>query len=298
MGKYGEQHPFYQGNIQQVQELCSALPHLKHVTIYGNPDISVDPMFCNEVAKFLQENEIEMNFFTSGIGGAKTFNKVMSGINTKFIHKIVFSVDSIDENVLSTIKGVKMSLQTIIDGMEYCKRASIPFDVSIVVWPANADENLVSFKELFKSYGAQNIYAHFGSIEGAIGHVEHVAENKVIEIRERYRANSININCCLVDDVEYKTYLDEFIKKEIIPCKSPKNGLTVHLEKDGVSVSPFCQYLTAIHPEYYTSLYAIQDLHVPVTENVYECPVSEQTFGYRCEKLHQICRFYMCDRKQ
>ena len=134
--------------------MLSALPNLNRVRIYGNPDISVDAGFCNDVARLLQDQGIGFSFFTSGIGGAKVMETVTDGINPSNVRKVIFSVATIDEKKLSEMKGVEISLKTITDGIECCNNLNIPFAMSIVIWPVNADEDFFEYQEFFKAYGA------------------------------------------------------------------------------------------------------------------------------------------------
>jgi hypothetical protein len=46
--------PKHQGTMIQIVELVSLLPNLKSIMLYGNPDISIDTQFCNEIVKYIQ----------------------------------------------------------------------------------------------------------------------------------------------------------------------------------------------------------------------------------------------------
>lgn len=289
--KYGDSKPMYQGNMEQVYELLSALPNLKKANVFGNPDISVDPVFCNMVSRLLQDRGIQMAFFTSGIGGAVAIKMLLDGISLSNVKGITFSVDSLDEDMLSKIRGVKIKLQTIIDGIKYCRDLNIPFAMSLTIWPENINEDWLAYENFFKSLGAAKIVAHYGSIEGTAKSVSHIPEEKVLEVRNKYKNSSIVWPICLATDDEYKKYISDYVNKGRLKCQDG-SLMYAYLEEDGVKATIFCPIFTTVYPNYFAKLSDMKGLKIPLLEDMSKCPVAEQGLGYKSKLAHPICRFY------
>lgn len=289
MGKYGSSKPMYQGTMEQIYKLSSILPNLKKVVIFGNPDVSVDSKFCNQVARYFQSQnpKMQFQFWTSGIGGEKTIRTLVDGINIENIERIGFSVDSIDDKKLSEIKGVNIKLERILEGIKYCQAHGIPDGVILSIWKNNINEDIIKYREFFKSYGVSKFNFHFGSIEGAEERMKHVSEKELFEIRNKY--SDIRIPYVLANDEEYQEYLNEKDDYPWIFCTNNPHEITVILEKDGIKASVNCPIMMNAYPELITD---IEKLSLPLNVDSKTCPVSEYATGYKPENSHAICRYF------
>jgi MoaA/NifB/PqqE/SkfB family radical SAM enzyme len=288
LGKYGSLKPMYQGNLQQIYELLKLLPNLNKVGIFGNPDVSVDTQFCNEVAHVLQENKKLLCFCSAGIGGAKTLEKLLDGIKAESIDRFLFHIDSLDDDMISKLMGIKMSLKTILEGIEFCNDKGIKFSVSITLWPENADEDLLAFKKYFDKYKPTKISVHFGHIEGSEGRMQHLSEDRVYELRTKYQ-RELRMPWCLVTEEEYNTNISTWKSHPEITCTNDACRLLVILEEDGIKASPCCPMLVNVYPEL---IVPIRKINLPLSyKGLPVCPVSDHVFGYTPKRLKPICRF-------
>ncbi|GHU76225.1 hypothetical protein FACS1894188_08430 [Clostridia bacterium] len=288
VGESEANSPMYQGNIEQVYELLTLLPNLNRVNIVGNPDPSVDTRFCNHVAKFLQEQGKQISFCTNGVGSDKVVKNLIEGLDPLLIYTFVFSVDSLDEEKNSLMRGRNISLQNIFQNMKYLKSLGVDVQSFFTIWPINMNENWDEYRDFFESRGI-HVNGRFGNIEAAQGRIEHVPEEKILEIRETYK--NIRLSVLLANDDEYKNYLATFVAKNEFRCTDLKK-IKVHLTENGIKASFWCPIVSTVYPEYFVD---IRDLKLPT---FYEellktgiCPVAMQAMGFESTDLHHICRF-------
>jgi len=292
VGTIEEDHPMYQGNIEQTKELLELLPNLKRVLIFGNPDPSVDPEFCNETAKLLQNKGIQVLFISNGVGGVETVKKVIDGLDTSLIFEFGFSIDTLDEKKNSAMRGVKLSLENTLYSMEYLKGLGVKTKTSFTIWPANMDENWSEYVKYFESRGI-NVDHGFGCIQASQGRVHHVPEEKILEIRKAY--TDMKLATILANDKEYETYMSGYVANNKLKCTTLKN-ITAYFTNGGIKATYLCTILSTIYPKY---LVNIRDLHSIIPSEFHEdtiktgyCPASKQALGFESASLHPVCRYY------
>ena len=284
--------PKHQGTMKQVIETVSLLPNLKSVMLYGNPDVSVDPQFCNEIAKYLQALHKSLVMFTSGIGGAKTIKTIMDGVNPDSV-SINISVDSINERKLRMLRGCNISLQNIVDSMICCNEIKVPFTISSNIWPLNADDDFLVFKEFFKSYGAQKIRFHFGSSEGGVTmEMSHVPEDSFLEIRNKLREVGGRVPAILVTEEEYYKWKLDSYRTQCIEA----HKLHVFFEQDGIKAAACCGILAQKNPEKY--IVDIREVRHLELNNIKQCPSADKSLGFKCEYLIPVCRSFSCPQHE
>jgi MoaA/NifB/PqqE/SkfB family radical SAM enzyme len=288
LGKYGEKRPFYQGSMSQVHELISILPNLKRVALFGNPDVSVDSAFCNEVAKVLQEKNIIVYFFTSGVGGISVTKQILNGLNKNNVGRMYFSIDTLDDDKLTKIKGTKASHKNIFSSIEYCNQLGIETGIIATLWSINMDEDLIAFIDFWKSLGVAKVKIHYGSVEAAAGKIDHIPLDKVLGIREKY-GHKVRLPYIFATDNEYEIYLSRFVATKEVRCCNFSGEVFVYLEEDGIKWSLNCSIATTIHPEYITD---IKELNLPLLSTAALCPVAEYALGYKCHTMYPVCRYY------
>jgi MoaA/NifB/PqqE/SkfB family radical SAM enzyme len=289
VGEYEENNPMYQGTIKQIYELLPLLPNVKRVNIVGNPDPSVDTKFCNAVAKVIQEHGKQISFCTNGVGCDKVVKMLVEGLDPSLIHAFVFSVDSLDEEKNSFMRGTKISLQSIFESMKYLKGLDIGVQAFFTVWPANMDEDWEAYRVFFESRGIY-VNGRFGNVESAKGRIDHVPEMKILEIRNKYP--NVRLSVLLANDEEYMGYMDTFVAKDEFRC-TDLTKIKVYLTDEGIKASYWCPIVSTVYPEYFDD---IRNLRLP---DFYEkliktgiCPIAKQAFGFENKGLHSICRFH------
>jgi MoaA/NifB/PqqE/SkfB family radical SAM enzyme len=264
--KYSARKPYYQGNMKQVKDLISLLPNLTDVALFGNPDISVDSQFCNEVALCLQQRKIRLHFSTSGIGGADTLSVLLNGVNTSNISEVIFSVDSTNEKTNQLLKGKNISISKVIEGIEYCNSIGVRPYVLATVWNLNMEEDWMAYNKFFDKYNVINRIINFGSVDAIIDYeinskgengLMHIPEDKVIDVRNKCLKAGMIVPYGLATDIEYEAYTQSY--KPL--CSYTDDIMNVFLEEDGIKASLNCTMLTNIHPEYIVN---IQNVNIPV----------------------------------
>ena len=284
-----EHYPMYQGTVEQVYELLSVLPNLKQVYIFGNPDPSVDPEFCNETAKILQSRGIETLFVSNGVGGVEVVEKIIDGLNSSLIRGFGISIDSLDEKTNSAMRGVKISLQDIFQSIRHLKSLGINVKIFTTIWPTNVDENWKEFVDFFESRGIYTV-CRFGHAEGVQGRIAHVPEKKILEIRQNY--GEVRLATLLANDEEYEEYLSSYVANKEFRCTTFDN-ISVYFTEGEIKATYACPILSHVYPEYLVNIHELK-LH-EFYDNLVKtgiCPVSKQALGFESETLHSICRFY------
>lgn len=289
VGEAGDKNSMYHGNIDQIHDLLSFLPNLSRVMIDGNPDPSVDPEFCNVAAKLFQKKGIAVSFCTNGVKNEEVIKKLIHGLDVSLIHKICFSIDSLDESKNSFMRGVNISQQSIFNSMKYLKDLGIEVQVYFTIWPANMDEDWGKYRDFFETRGVY-INGRFGNVESAHGRINHVPETDILKIREKYK--DIRLNLLLANDAEYEEYMTTFVANKEFRCTN-LSKINVFLTEDGIKATYYCPIVSTVYPEYF---FDIHDLDMPTfykdLTKTGDCPVARQALGFESEKLHHVCRFY------
>jgi MoaA/NifB/PqqE/SkfB family radical SAM enzyme len=288
MGTYDKLNkPKYQGTMDQVLELLNLVPNTKSVMLYGNPDVSVDPEFCNEILRYLQENNITAVMFTSGIGGKQVIRTLMNGINPETF-SLNISVDTINEKKLSILRGKSFSLSNIVDTMNCCNEIGLDFTVSSNIWTINMDEDFAKYSEFFNSYGAKKVRFHFGSLEGSASNIQHVSEEDFLEIRNKMRTYG-RVPAIMVTQDEFVRFgLDTYVPQHVEAHK-----LHVFLEEDGIKATACCGILIQDDPEKYIA----NIRNITPIQITHQCPIAEDSLGFKCKKLIPVCRSFSCPKE-
>jgi MoaA/NifB/PqqE/SkfB family radical SAM enzyme len=290
MGTYDKLNkPKHQGTMGQVLELLTLVPNTKSIMLYGNPDVSVDPEFCNEILRHLQKNNITAVMFTSGIGGKQVIRTLMNGIRPEAF-SLNISVDTINENKLSVLRGRNFSLSNIVDTMNCCNEIGLGFTISSNIWPINMNEDFVRYSEFFSSYGAKKVRFHFGSLEGTASNLRHVSEDDFLEIRNKMRTYGRVPAIMVTQDEFFKFCLETYVPQHIEAHK-----LHVFLEEDGIKATACCGILLQNDPEKY--IVNIRNITPIQIDNTHQCPIAEYSLGFKCKKLIPVCRSFSCPKE-
>lgn len=124
----------YQGTINQANTFFNMLPNLKQLYIFGNPDPSVDSDFCYQIIKMAIDRGIHICISTSGIGGKTIYEKLLNKIPTSMVDYVSVSIDSIDEQKLSILKGRQYSLKKSIDGIKWLLNNGYTVKIQPTLW--------------------------------------------------------------------------------------------------------------------------------------------------------------------
>ena len=235
-----------QGSIENVHELIKTLPNLSCALLCGNPDPCVDTDFCNAAAKVFQQHGIRTSFYTSGIGGVKTLEKLFDGIDLKCAD-IIFSLDSLDNKKLAILKGRKeYTLEKVTECFDWCRERKIKMSSYSTVWQINVDEDWLKFHEYCKEHGVKHMTLSIGSqhLGRLIVDMPYITPVQGKVLREKYRGL-------------FKISNDSLPRGEegFLPlCRNEKNGqMWVYLMGDKV-MACCCDALALTRPEFLVDL--------------------------------------------
>ena len=328
---YGKKHEDYQGNINQIKTIIKYLPNLKNAYILGNPDPTVDTVFCNIAAKEFVKHNKNVMFSTSGFNALETIKTLTKDIPSKNITYISFSIDSLKKDTIKKLKGSnKIDLSLVEKAILYCKSNNIKVKIQPTLWQINQDEYKDIINYFYKKYGITWFTFHLGSFEALNENetdiLKHIEPEKWYQIRNNIKQIAIENNLKIsipkvfLDDKEYKEY-----NHKNNYCYNPGKGLQIWLEKDNLRCT-YCPIYTEVNNNFYFNLEDKEiSLKVP-NENYLECldcvaakrciskelkDKSEYKIGYTFKfnqsnknknnddndinitnKFHNVCRFY------
>ena len=229
---------FYQGTIEQIDEIINLLPNLKKAYLLGNPDCSVDPEFCSEAAKHFINNGIHVMFSTSGIGGKETVKTLLNELDTSFIDYVSFSIDSLDDSTEKLLKGKNISFSTLLEGIQYCQSKSIPVKIQPTVWQINQN-HCIELMDFFSSnYDIKWFTFHVGSQEGFFPKKSKVCQHVLpdewhkirLDIEDYAKKHNLHVNVPIIfaTEEEYLEYNNNYLPHCINP--HPTN-IQIRMEK-------------------------------------------------------------------
>ena len=312
---YGRRHKDFQGTIDQIKIILEKLPNLEEAYILGNPDVSVDPEFCNLAAKeFIKQNKKVM-FSTAVYIGLEVIKKITKGIEGKDIEYVSYSIDTLDNEKLQFLKGTKkINIEEIDEAIKYCINHNITVKIQPTLWKINQDD----FKKIIEHYsklGIEWYTFHAGSFESLKGRkidLNHIKPEKWREIVKEINKIAIEKNLKIkapkifLNEEEYQKYKTE----HKVYCQEGGEGIQIWLQEDGIKAT-FCPILAEVSQEY---IFDIETEKPHLLEGkVNTCAVCTQClddkvknmsikkqgkeFIYKNEILHNVCRYYSNKRK-
>lgn len=157
----------YEGTLEQANTFFEMLPNLKQLYIFGNPDPTVDLGFCHQMMEMAISRGIEVCTSTSGIGGKATYEKLLNGIPASMVVYVSVSIDSVNEQKLSVLKGKQYSLPKAIDGIKWLLENGYTVKIQPTLWSSNFND-VEETLEYFIQMGINWFTFHIGSLESGV----------------------------------------------------------------------------------------------------------------------------------
>ena len=154
----------YQGTIEQVNTLLDIFTGLTYLYLFGNPDPTVDTEFCNEAARVAIKRGKNVSFSTSGVGGLKKIKQLLYNIPTEVVGYVSYSIDTVNPEKMSMLKGVKYPWNNAIEGIKWTIRNGYKTKIQPTLWSSNY-EDVYSIIEYISKLGVDWFSFHIGSIE-------------------------------------------------------------------------------------------------------------------------------------
>lgn len=273
----------YQGNLQQIKVILDNFKNLEQLYFFGNPDPVVDADFCNKASKLAIENGVNVSYSTSGIGGVKKLKELLKGIDSKNVDYISFSIDSVNPEKLSMLKGIKYPFDYAVDGIKWAIDSGYITKIQPTLWSSNYMDT-ASIIEYFALLGVKKFSFHVGSVEtnSLLTH-QHLTPEQIKNVHSQIdditKKYDVAVTCPVIypscgDNNEHKWY-----------CMNPKEcyNWLVFLRENGVFathvpiMSEFDEkYCFDITKPIYVEEYNRQDF----------CPLSDYT-----AKTKTLCRY-------
>ena len=188
----------YQGTKEQTEELLSKFANLEQLYILGNPDPLVDNTFCNETSKMAIKKDINVCYSTSGVGGIKKMEKLIEGVDSSRVDYISFSIDSIDKEKMSYLKGINYPFDEVIKTIKWLQDRNYKIKIQPTLWSCNYQE-AYQIIEYFANMGVDWFTFHIGSNETNVldthTHLNLEQMKKVHELLERASKLKVKISC-------------------------------------------------------------------------------------------------------
>ena len=249
----------YQGTIEQIRTIIKKLPNLQNAYLLGNPDVSVDTDFCNEASKEFIKNDINVMFSTSGFKAVKTLKKLTSGLDTKYIKYISYSIDTLNTEKMRFLKGTdKLSLEEIEEAISYAIKKGIPVKIQPTLWEINQDDYAEIIDNFYEKFGIKWYTFHAGSFEALkdqsvnLNHIKPEKWRMITKDIQRIakeKGLKISLPRIFLDREE----LEECQQNIHTYCANGGKGLQIWLEKDFIRCT-YCPVLAEIHPEFTFSI--------------------------------------------
>lgn len=193
----------YQGNLSQINDLLDIFPNLEQLYIFGNPDPVVDPDFCNKAALLSISRGVNVCFSTSGVGGKEMLKKLLKDIDPKNVDYISFSIDSINPEKMSMLKGIKYPWLRAIEGIDWVISQGYNVKIQPTLWSSNYLD-AYSIIEFFTLRGVKKYSFHIGSVERAdVETHQHLTSNQIQQVHKQIdlvtkKYADISVNCPVI----------------------------------------------------------------------------------------------------
>lgn len=300
----------HQGRIEQIRTIIKKLPNLQNAYLLGNPDVSVDTDFCNIAAKEFIKNNINVMFSTSGYKALTTLKKLISGLDTKFIKYISYSIDTLDTEKMRFLKGTdKLDLREIEKAISICKEKDIPVKIQPTLWEINQTDYKEIINNFYEKFDIRWYTFHAGSFEAlrkkdvALKHVK-PQEWRIITKDIQKIAKEKGLKIVLPRIFLDRKEMEECQKNIHTYCANGGTGLQIWLEKDFIRCT-YCPVLAEIHPEF---TFSIEESTANFINKNGVCIATSCTldknltaktanangrvFKNEKEDLYNVCRFY------
>ena len=307
---YGKKHKDYQGTIEQIDIIIKKLPNLKNAYILGNPDVSVDTEFCNNVAREFIKNGKKVMFSTSGYNGLEVIKKLTKGIDADKINYISYSIDTINNKKLQYLKGNKnINIEEIDKAIKYCLSKNIIVKIQPTIWEINQDD----YKEIIEYYSKMGIKwftfhaGSFESLQESKVTLKHVNPKKWMEIVKEINRLAIRKNLKIkapkifLNDSEWKKYKEN----NKVYCQNGGKGLQIWMQENGLKAT-FCPVLSEVMEDFTFDLEKEEPKILDIKNN--NCTVCSKCvddniknmsvkkdgkeFLLNNELVHNVCRYY------
>lgn len=272
----------YQGKIEQVEKLLAKFKNLKQLYILGNPDPLKDATFCNQVSKLALKKNINLCYSTSGVGGITKINQLISGLNKDKIDYISFSIDSIEPNKMSMLKGINYPFTKVIETIKWLLKNNYKIKIQPTLWSSNYQEtyDLIAY---FANLGVTKFTFHIGSNEtDSFQTHTHLTLTEMQEVFKMITKASSKYQVQITCPVIYSDCFNDLNKWY---CMQPEKcqELLAYLKKDGVYVTNV-PIIAEIDTSYLYNINSNIDLKELPKANT--CPISSQT-----AKTKTLCRY-------
>lgn len=273
----------YQGNLEQIYLLLEKFSKLKQLYLFGNPDIVVDTDFCNQVSKIAINKGINVCYSTSGIGGIPKLEQLLNGIESKYVDYVSFSIDSMDKDKMSMLKGVNYPFERAIDGIKWAVENDFKPKIQPTLWSSNYMD-VYSIIEYFASIGVKVFTFHIGSVEkNSLDTHQHLTPEQMMDVHKQIDAVTHKYKVKVTCPTIYPSCGDNNIHKWY--CMNPQecHNWLVYLKENGIFAT-HVPVLSELDNKFFFD----------ITKPIYVEELAKQDFcpsSNKAAKCKTLCRF-------
>ncbi len=189
----------YQGNLGQIEVVLNHFKSLQQLYLFGNPDPVVDTKFCHDASQMAIERGVHVSYSTSGIGGDKKLIELLRGIDPKYVDYISFSIDSVNPEKMSMLKGVRYPFDYAVRGIKWAIDNGYITKIQPTLWSSNYMD-AYSIIEFFAQIGVKLFSFHIGSVEtnNLLTH-QHLTPEQVMNVHQQIdevtKKYSVHVSC-------------------------------------------------------------------------------------------------------
>lgn len=286
----------YQGTMTQANTLFNMLPNLKQLYIFGNPDPTVDVDFCHQLMKISVSKGINVCTSTSGIGGIDFYEKLLRGIPSSIVDYVSVSIDTVDEQKLSILKGRHYSLQKSIEGIKWLLENGYIVKIQPTLWSSNFND-VEELMEYFIHIGIHWFTFHIGSLESGISLPTHqhltIEELKNVHdtiqrVIDRHKNEHIIVRCPVI----YPELWHNDDSKWYCMKSSTISELMVAFTEKGIKATNV-PMASLINEEFFFYFEEGRDeIQLPTIKKEGVCPISNELSGSSKTLCRYVSRYW------
>lgn len=224
----------YQGNLEQISEMLDIFPNLQQLYFLGNPDPAIDTMFCNEASLMSIERGVNVCYSTSGVGGLKMLRNLLANIKPKNVDYISFSIDSINPQKMSMLKGINYPFEKALEGIDWAINEGFIVKIQPTLWSCNY-QDAYSIIDFFSKRGVKLFTFHVGSVEkGDLKTHQHLTENQIKNVHQQIdevtKKHHVSVTCPIIYPSCGENDLNKWYCMNLENC----NNMLVFLKENGI----------------------------------------------------------------
>lgn len=275
----------YQGTIDQMKEVLDIFPNMHQLYLLGNPDPAIDTDFCNQASLMAIDKGANVCYSTSGVGGLKMLRNLLNNIKSNNVDYISFSIDSVNPEKMSMLKGIKYPFDNTIEGIEWALKEGFKVKIQPTLWSCNY-QDAYAIIDYFSKIGVKSFTFHVGSVEKAnIETHQHLTIEQIRNVQQQIdeitKMHPVHVTC----PVMYPTCGENDNSKWYCMNLNNCDNMLVFLKENGI-LGTHIPIASEIDERFIYELKPNTPINIDEFPKTDFCPISEKT-----AKQKTMCRY-------